>query len=169
MVFKALNSLSEITFAKTLKHLQINAMIIKSENENTWVQENQPVTVNDAFQYLNNFILKCDNLESLELIGMSIVDHLEDLIMAVKRPKLKKLSIPYNGITSEFCECFQHMFNFKTLEELNLSSNWFGMTGLQRFKSQFAKFDNLQVLHLASNKLCNDEGVDTRQFRDALF
>jgi len=29
---------------------------------------------------------------------MSIVDHLQDLILAIKRPKLKALSLPYNGI-----------------------------------------------------------------------
>jgi hypothetical protein len=37
---------------------------------------------------------------------MSIVDNLGDLVTAVKRPKLKKLSLPYNGIEHEFCLYF---------------------------------------------------------------
>ena len=66
---------------------------------------------------------------------MSIVDNLGDLVQAVNRPKLKKLSLPLNGIEPEFCLYFQQMLPFETLEELNLSSNWFGIAGLNRFKS----------------------------------
>ena len=68
---------------------------------------------------------------------MSIVDNLGDLVAAVKRPKLKKLSLPYNGIEHEFCLYFQYMLNFDTLQHLDLSCNWFGMNGLARFKDHF--------------------------------
>ena len=84
---------------------------------------------------MNKYILSFDNLESLELVGMSIVDNLGDLVQAVNRPKLRKLSLPLNGIEAEFCLYFQHMLPFETLEELNLSSNWFGIPGLARFKT----------------------------------
>jgi len=99
---------------------------------------------------------------------MSIVDHLGDLVTAVRRPKLKHLALPYNGIEAEFCEFFKFMFNFETLESLNLSSNWFGMHGLARFKLQFSRFKCLKTLRLSNNKLCVEEGHDTRQFRDVL-
>ena len=71
---------------------------------------------------------------------MSIVDNLGDLVTAVKRPRLKKLSLPYNGIEHEFCLYFQHMLNFDTLQHLDLSCNWFGMNGLSRFKDHFKQF-----------------------------
>ena len=66
----------------------------------------------------------------MQLIGMSIVDNLGDLVQAVNRPKLKKLSLPLNGIEPEFCLYFQQMLPFDTLEELDLNSNWFGLAGL---------------------------------------
>lgn len=58
------------------------------------------------FQDLNSFICRLDNLERLELIGMSIVDHLQDLCLAIKRPKLKALVLPFNGIEYEYCVIF---------------------------------------------------------------
>lgn len=61
------------------------------------------------------------------------------------------------------------MLNFETLEHLDLSCNWFGMPGLGRFKQQFRNFKQLKVLNLSNNKLCNDEGHDTREFRDVLL
>ena len=64
---------------------------------------------------------------------MSIVDNLGDLAQAVNRPKLKKLSLPLNGIEPEFCLFFQSILPFDTLQELDLSSNWFGTMGLSRF------------------------------------
>ena len=76
--------------------------------------------------------------------------------------KLKSLSIPYNGIEQEFCEYFKHMFNFKTLESLDLSANWFGIPGITRFNNFFQKFENLKMLSLRSNKLCADEEADRR-------
>ena len=79
---------------------------------------------------MNKYILDLENLESLQLIGMSIVDNLGDLVQAVNRPKLKKLSLPLNGIEPEFCLYFQQMLPFDTLEELDLNSNWFGLAGL---------------------------------------
>ena len=120
------------------------------------------------FKHLNEFILGFENLESLELIGMSIVDNLGDLVTAVKRPKLKKLSLPYNGIEHEFCLYFQHMLNFDTLQHLDLSCNWFGMNGLSRFKDHFKQFKQLAVLNLSNNKLCAEEQYDIRQLRDLL-
>ena len=99
---------------------------------------------------------------------MSIVDNLGDLVTAVKRPKLKKLSLPYNGIEHEFCLYFQHMLNFDTLQHLDLSCNWFGMNGLSRFKDHFKQFKQLEVLNLSNNKLCAEEQYDIRQFRDVL-
>ena len=99
---------------------------------------------------------------------MSVVDHLQDLILAIKRPKLKVLKLPYNGIEQMQCEYFQHIINFETLEHLDLSSNWFGLTGLKRFANHFSKFKRLQSLGLSNNKLCIEEGSDTRIFADVL-
>ena len=60
------------------------------------------------------------------------------------------------------------MLNFETLEELNLSSNWFGMAGLDRFKTMFSKFKKLRILNMGNSKLCIDEGSDKRPLRDVL-
>ena len=98
---------------------------------NGWVV-NQPAAY-DAFAHLNTFINSFGNLESLEIVGMSIVDNLSELAQAVNRPKLKKLSLPLNGIEPDYCLFFQQMLPFETLEELNLSSNWFGAKGLSKF------------------------------------
>lgn len=87
--------------------------ILKEEQMSGWVV-NQPPP-NRIFTHLNSFINSFDNLESLELIGMSIVDNLEDLATAINRPKLKKLSLPLNGIEPEFCLFFQHILPFDTL------------------------------------------------------
>ena len=100
---------------------------------NAWVSNQQ--NADQTFSNLNMFILSLTNLESLELCGMSIVDNLGDLVQAVNRPKLKKLSLPLNGIEPESCLYFQYMLPFETLEELDLSSNWFGIPGLAQFKT----------------------------------
>ena len=84
---------------------------------------------------------------------MSIVDNLGDLVQAVNRPKLRKLSLPLNGIEPEFCLYFQQMLPFDTLEELDLHSNWFAVPGLTRFKNQFKKFKQLKVLNLGNLKI----------------
>ncbi len=97
-----------------------------------------------------------------------MVDHLQDLILALRRPKLKVLRLPYNGIEQEFCEYFSHILNFETLEQLDLSCNWFGLRGLQRFANHFKKFVQLKKLGLSNNKLCIEEGHDTRLFADVL-
>lgn len=104
LVFKALATMNNLTFAKGLKHLLINACILKEMNAENWdeVQPNTEIT----FHHLNNFIVRLENLEKLELIGMSIVDHLQDMCLALKRPKLKSLSLPYNGIEKQYCIYF---------------------------------------------------------------
>jgi hypothetical protein len=51
------------------------------------------------------------------------------------------------------------MFNFETLESLNLASNWFGQEGLIRFKDQFHKFQNLKSLNMSNNKLAVGEYI----------
>lgn len=117
---------------------------------------------------MNTFITRLGNLESLELNGMSIVDHIGDLVQAVNRPKLRILKLPLNGIEAEYCVYFNHLLNFETLLHLDLSSNWFGVAGLSRFKHTFKKFKSLKVLNLSNNKLCADEENDTREFRDCL-
>jgi len=99
-----------------------------------------------VFEDLRDFILKFDNLERLYLIGIGLVDHLHDMIQACKRPKLKKLALPMNGIEKEYCEYFNYMFPFETLESLNLSSNWFGSEGIGRFMPVFKQFKNLKEL-----------------------
>ena len=71
---------------------------------NAWVSNQQ--NADQTFSNLNMFILSLTNLESLELCGMSIVDNLGDLVQAVNRPKLKKLSLPLNGIEPESCLYF---------------------------------------------------------------
>ena len=86
----------------------------------------------------------------------------------MNRPKLLTLSLPLNGIEAEYCLYFQHLLNFETLNHLDLSSNWFGMPGLSRFKHTFKQFKCLKVLNLSNNKLCMEEGNDTRDFRDCL-
>lgn len=40
------------------------------------------------------------------------------------------------------------------LEELDLSSSWFGVEGLYVVKDEFLRFKNLKVLKLGVNKLC---------------
>ena len=118
---------------------------------------------------MNTFIMRLENLESLELNGMSIVDHIGDLVQAVNRPKLKILKLPLNGIEAEYCLYFNHLLNFETLVHLDLSSNWFGVPGLSRFKHTFKKFKCLKVLNLSNNKLCADEGNDTREFSEGVL
>jgi len=61
------------------------------------------------------------------------------------------------------------MLNFETLEELNLSSNWFGIQGLTRFKDQFSNFKRLRVLNLGNLKLAIDETSDKRPLKDVLL
>ena len=56
----------------------MEACILKDENKDGWVV-NQP-SPERIFIHLNKFILDFENLESLELIGMSIVDNLGDLV-----------------------------------------------------------------------------------------
>jgi hypothetical protein len=60
------------------------------------------------------------------------------------------------------------LLNFDTLMHLDLSSNWFGMQGLSRFKHTFKQFKQLKYLNLSNNKLCADDGNDTQEFRDCL-
>jgi Ran GTPase-activating protein (RanGAP) involved in mRNA processing and transport len=123
----------------------------------------------NAFEHMSKFITRCANLESLELKGMSIVDHIGDLVQAVNRPQLKTLKLPLNGIEAEYCLYFNHLLSFDSLTHLDLSSNWFGVPGLSRFKHTFKRLSCLKVLNLSNNKLCADEGNDTREFRDCLY
>jgi Ran GTPase-activating protein (RanGAP) involved in mRNA processing and transport len=58
------------------------------------------------------------------------------------------------------------MFNFESLETLDLSSNWFGSQGLKRLKDQFYKFTNLRSLNLSINRLCMESEVG--ELRDCL-
>lgn len=166
-MFQAFANMIDLKFSQSLKSLIINAPIIKDMNASEW-QEEQPDD-EKTFQYLNTFICRLDQVEHLELIGMSLVDHLQDLTVAIKRPKLKSLAIPYNGITYEFCVIFNHVLNFETLQELNLSCNWFGLPGLEKFCSSFKKFENLKKLNLNNNKLCIEEDKDPRPLRDLLL
>lgn len=138
LVFKALAETDHLEFQDSLKSLTINACILQSQVSDGWANIQQ--SDEKVFEDLNTFILKLKNLEVLELQGMSIVDHLQDLSVALRRPKLKALSLPCNGIEAQFCIYFQHVLNFKTLQELDLSSNWFGMAGLANFKSAFTQF-----------------------------
>ena len=105
------------------------------------------------FTNLNRFLLSFENLESIELIGMGIVDNLQDMAPIVNRPKLKRLSLPYNGIEAQFCVFFQQMLPLETLEEIDLSSNWFGTAGLAHLKTQFGRLQRLKVLNLGNSKL----------------
>ena len=124
----------------------------------------------NAFANLSKFIVRLENLESLELKGMSIVDHIGELVQAVNRPKLHTLKLPLNGIEAEYCLYFTHMLPFSTLIHLDLSNNWFGDAGLSRFKSSFKQFKTLKILNLTNNKLCPVEAGlgDVREFRDTL-
>ena len=101
---KSLATSLEKGYMKSLKHLKMEACILKEEFHDGWVMT-QP-SPEQIFIHLNKFINCFDNLESIELIGMSIVDNLGDLVQAVNRPKLKKLSLPYNGIEPEYCLYF---------------------------------------------------------------
>ena len=74
---KCLATASEQGFTHSLKHLKMEACILKEEQQNGWVV-NQPAPQH-IFEHLNKFINSFNNLESLELIGMSIVDNLGDL------------------------------------------------------------------------------------------
>lgn len=53
--------------------------------------------------------------------------------------------------------------------ELDISSNWFGIQGLEKFKTVFGQFINLKKLNLSNNKLCVNENNETRHFREALL
>jgi hypothetical protein len=165
-IFKKLAGAQQLSFAHSLKHLTINACVLEyangSSDDIVWPADEK------AFGHMNNFILRLENLESMELSGMSIVDHLGDLTQAINRPKLRSLSLPYNGLEAEYCLYFKHLLNFETLQHLNLSCNWFGMPGLARFKHTFKQFKCLKVLNLSNNKLCQEEEHDTRDFRDTL-
>ena len=89
--------IESMPFEKTLLHLKIDACILKESDGDGWVTE-EKMSAEEVFGYLNKFILRFDYLETLELIGMSIVDHLQDMLLAFRRPKLKVLALPYNGI-----------------------------------------------------------------------
>lgn len=123
-----------------------------------------------AFEHLNSFIKRLENLESIELKGMGIVEHIGELVQAINRPKLHTLKLPLNGIEAEYCLYFTHMLPFETLVHLDLSNNWFGDAGLSRFKHSFKNFKCLKVLNISNNKLCPVEpGLgDVREFRDTL-
>ena len=75
---KCLGTSPDKGYIQSLKHLKMEACILKEENRDGWVVE-QP-TSDRIFTHLNKFILDFENLESLELIGMSIVDNLGDLV-----------------------------------------------------------------------------------------
>ena len=99
---------------------------------------------------------------------MPLVDHLQDLTVALRRPKLKSLAIPLSGITFEFCLVLNHVLNFETLQSLDISSNWFGLLGLAKLLNSFQKFKALAKLNLNNNKLCYDEERDLRPFADVI-
>lgn len=152
---KCLSQVTERGYNQSLKHLNMEACILKEENTEGWVvQQPSPERI---FTNLNKYINSFDNLESLQLVGMSICDHLGDLVQAVNRPKLKKLSLPHNGIEPEFCLFFKQMLPYETLEELNLSNNWFGMVGLARFKDSFKNFHKLRVLNFGNIAKHNED------------
>ena len=73
-----------------------------------------------------------------------------------------------NGIEPEFCLFFQQILPFDTLQELNLSSNWFGTLGLERFKEQFKQFKQLRVLNLGNLRPYLQEDSDRKVFRNVL-
>ena len=88
---------------------------------------------------------------------MSINDNLVDLAQAIRGPKLKKLSLPLNGIENEFCEYFTQILPCQTLEELNLGGNWFGTAGMSRFLTTFRNMQKLRVLNLGNIRLNTEE------------
>jgi hypothetical protein len=114
---KALATTGNFPMAETLKHLQINSCFLKEETntDENWVVMEDTISDTETFQHLRNFILRFDKLKSLKLIGLSMVDHLQDLTTAIKRPQLKKLSLPYNGIEQEYCTYFVHILNYETM------------------------------------------------------
>lgn len=79
MIFKNLALTDNLTFAKSLQTLTINACILREDDGsgNTltiWAGDE------NAFAHMNMFITRLENLMSLELRGMSIVDHIGDLV-----------------------------------------------------------------------------------------
>ena len=68
------------------------------------------------------------------LKGLSIGEHLGDIIAATRRPELEELNLELNGIEPEFCQYLTMNINFETIRHLNISHNWIGLHGLERLK-----------------------------------
>jgi hypothetical protein len=66
---------------ESLRHLQINACILREESTSgeNWVVNEEIMPDKETFEHLKNFILRFENLETLELVGLAIVDYLQDL------------------------------------------------------------------------------------------
>jgi len=101
-----MQTVEKFGFEDSLIELEINACLLNEVTAHG--QEN-------IFTVLNNFIMRFPNLEKITLIGLGIVDHIGDLVQACKRPKLKSLNLPLNGIEPEYCSYFQYLLNFETL------------------------------------------------------
>lgn len=72
------------------------------------------------------------------------------LYESLQRPQIHIVDLQLNGIAHQnMTTYFQWLFNYETLVELNLSSNWFGIDGLYEIRESFIKFRNLTTLKIA--------------------
>ena len=107
------------------------------------------------FDQLNSLLLKMKSLDSIVLMGTCIAERIGSLIPVLRQPQIKSITLPYNGITQNcFVSFFKHVFNFETIQELNLSSNWFSTNGLFEVKDELCRFTRLKKLSIATSKLC---------------
>ena len=98
-----INTENEIQFAKTIKHLSMNACFIPDEEHA------------EAFINIREFTLLFPSVTRLHFKGLRIGEHLGDMIAACKRPQIEELSFELNGIEPEFTLYFQMCLNFETI------------------------------------------------------
>ena len=88
-------------------------------------------------------------------------ENLGELVESFNNINIRSVELQYNGIVRDYLKTyFKHMFNFKNLVELNLSSNWFGIDGLYEIRKEFSKFESLRILKLGTNRLCFGSPVE---------
>lgn len=94
-------------------------------------------------------------LKYVKLVGTGLGENLDVFAQSFKHPSIIGLDLQLNGLTKNvLTACFKHVVNFDVLEELDLSSSWFGVDGLYEVKDEFLRFKKLRVLRLGINKLC---------------
>jgi Leucine-rich repeat (LRR) protein len=106
--------------------------------------------------YLQKITERISSIRNIVLNGLGMGKELEVFSQAIQQiPYIKKLNLGFNGLESEGARILTNILNQapKTLEKLNIGSNWLGAGGISAISPVFILQPKIKILNLSRNRL----------------